>query len=247
MAEHLTPVRRQIVVPVAPSVAFEAFTDDTGEWWPVARHSVHGEGSTVSFVNGQLVEVSPDGPSVWGTVLDWDPPRRFRMTWHAGTDPADATEVCVRFDEVGSHTLVTLEHTGWERRADAFAARSGYAGGWVGVLDAFSTRAAASAVGATDDDPVWLALSHTPGPDVPDDVFADPRLRDHFAFVSTLKIEGVLVGAGPMEGQKGQGMTIVRTTPDAVASYVHRAQTDDRAVTAGLFDVDIAVWNVQLS
>jgi uncharacterized protein YndB with AHSA1/START domain len=104
MAEHLTPVRRQIVVPVAQPVAFEAFTDDIGAWWPMARHSVYGEESTVSFVNGQLVEVSPERPSVWGTVLDWDPPRRFRMTWHAGTDPANATEICVRFDEVGSHS-----------------------------------------------------------------------------------------------------------------------------------------------
>jgi uncharacterized protein YndB with AHSA1/START domain len=249
MAEHLTPVRRQIVVPTGPAVAFDAFTADIAAWWPLDGFSVFGAKNTVAFVDGELVETSPDGRSVWGSVLEWAPPRRLRITWHPGTDPGRATEVAVRFDEIGdgSRTLVTLEHTGWERLADPFGTRGEYAGGWRTVLGRFGERWPAD--DPSDHGDVWLALSHTPGPDAPadKDVFSDPRLREHFSFVSGLLADGVLVAAGPIEGRTGHGMTVVRVAAAEAADLVRRAQNDDQSVAGGLLDVDIAVWAVALA
>ena len=97
----LPPIRRQVVVPAAADVAFAAFTSEIGSWWPVgAGHSVYGDWSTgtVAFRDGQLVESGPSGATaVWGTVLDWEPPHRIRLTWHPGSDPAKASEVEVTF------------------------------------------------------------------------------------------------------------------------------------------------------
>ncbi|HEY1487912.1 MAG TPA: SRPBCC domain-containing protein, partial [Micromonosporaceae bacterium] len=237
MAE-LPPVRRQIVVPVAPEVAFAAFTADIGAWWPLASHSVHGAKSSVAFIDGDLVEESPDGREVWGSVLEWTPPQRLRMTWHAGSTVDRATEVSVRFDEAGTGTLVTLEHSGWERLADPTGSRSSYATGWIAVLHGFESYGGAPEA-PVGDEAIWLALSHTPGVDAPadGDVLADPRIRQHFGFVSELQREGVLVGAGPIEGRTGHGMTVIRTTPDRVADDVRRAQDDDPSVAGGLLQV----------
>jgi uncharacterized protein YndB with AHSA1/START domain len=261
MAEHLTPVRRQIVVPVTPDVAFTAFTRDVGAWWPTGTHSVYRDRSAVAFDEGQLVEESPAGRSVWGSVLDWTPGQRLRMTWHAGGDPATATEVSVRFDGIGdgSRTLVTLEHIGWERLRAPFEARGEYAIGWVEVLDGFVTyltapdpdraRHIAGKADNSDGDEIWLALTYTPGPDAPADrdVFTDPRLRGHFEFLSGLRDGGVLVAAGPVEGRVGQGMTVIRVPAGAVSGHVQRVQFDDRSVVSGLLDVDVAIWSVKLA
>lgn len=91
-----TPVRREVVVPVGAERAFELFTDQIGAWWPIGeRYSVFGAGATVSFRDGALIEVAPDGrEAVWGEVLDWQPPNRLRITWHPGRD-ATAAKVVV--------------------------------------------------------------------------------------------------------------------------------------------------------
>ncbi len=247
---RIPPVRRQIVVLTPPAVAFEAFTAHIGAWWPLVSHSVHGAQSTVDFVSGVLVEDSPDGRSVWGSVVEWVPPHRFRMTWHPGVDVSEATDVCVRFDEVGdgSQTLVTLEHSNWERRATPLATRNGYVSGWLVPLGCYESYANAVEPAPTDASEVWLALSHAPGADAPADrdVYAHPRFRDHFGFVSELHDEGVLVGAGPLEGHAGHGMTVIRTTAVRTADYVRRAQ-EDPSVATGLLQVDISVWAVRLS
>ncbi|HEY7175122.1 MAG TPA: SRPBCC domain-containing protein [Micromonosporaceae bacterium] len=184
MTDRVPPVRRQLVVLVSPD-AFDAFTRDIGVWWPLQK-SVYGEGSSVSFAGGRLVEEPSDRSAVWGTVLDWSPPDGFRMTWHPGyPDETVATEVDVRFVAVGdgTRTLVTLVHTGWERLAEPAKAREEYRGGWVAVLGGFESHFDKLAEQAGDEDKpdaIWLALSHTPGGDAPADgnVFADVRLRD---------------------------------------------------------------------
>src|SRR5437773_8006644 len=87
----LPPIRRQVVVPTGADVAFEVFTADIGRWGPVgAGFSVYGDwsaapGGTVAFRDGKVVESGPEGAeAVWGSVLDWEPPRRIRLTWHPG-------------------------------------------------------------------------------------------------------------------------------------------------------------------
>ena len=250
----LPPVRRQIVVPTDPDHAFRLWTDELSLWWPFDGHSVFGSDATVGFVDGRLVERSDGGAtSVWGTVLEWEPGRLLRLTWHPGTEPALATEVSVRFEPVevadaaGPHTLVSLEHRGWERRPDAAAARADYDHGWPTVLSCFGAEAGA-------DDRVWLLLAHSAGPAAPTDapLMASPDFGEHLAFLGRLADEGVLVAAGPLLGADGalgdtSGMTIIRVPLADEAEYRRRAEEDDRSVVRGLLQVTVARWAVGLS
>lgn len=141
------PIEVTVEVAVEPAAAFELFTSRLDQWWPVATHSVGGLPRVVSvraepgpegaMVGGTVTEHWDDGgSSVWGTILDWDPPAGFTMTWHPGSDPATATEVSVSFTAVGPRrSQVRLVHRRWERLGErAIARRDGYATGWVTVL-----------------------------------------------------------------------------------------------------------------
>ena len=135
----LAPVRRQILVNTTPLRAFEVWTAQLASWWPFASHSVYGEGSTATFIDGRLIESGPDGSTCsWGTVSTWQPGERLEMTWHPGHDEDVATTVDVRFEPApNDQTLVTLTHTGWENRADATSARDDYSTGWPVVMGRF--------------------------------------------------------------------------------------------------------------
>jgi uncharacterized protein YndB with AHSA1/START domain/uncharacterized protein YciI len=240
----MTPLRRQVVVPAGPQVAFDVFTQRIGTWWPVEKFSVHGAGSTAAFRDGRLVETGPDGAeAVWGEVLDWEPPRRLRLTWHPGST-ADRGEIEVSFAPVTEAlTLVTVEHRGWERYVDPAAARDEYGHGWPGVLDGY---AAAVPVSAAGPEPVVLVLSHTPAPGV-GNPFAHPGFAGHGVFLKQLAARGVLVGAGPFAGS-GEGMTIVRLEdPGEVAELVRAAFQDDAAVAGGVLEARVRPWVVVMS
>jgi uncharacterized protein YndB with AHSA1/START domain len=265
MTDRIPPVRRQVVVPVPPDVAFAAWTTEIGAWWPLGKdHSVYADDSTVRFVDGRLVEQSPEGTAVWGSVVEWAPPDLLRITWHPGRDATDHTDVTVRFAAVGdgTRTLVTLEHSGWERLADPIAARDMYANGWITVIGFYTAHAADAAdaspsanaalpvnTGGRDDDAVWLALSHTPSVAAPADgnVFEHPLFGQHARFVMGLQAAGLLVGAGPIPGRPGHGMTIIRVPAPEVADYVRAAHDDDPSVVGGLLQVGVDVWNVRMT
>jgi uncharacterized protein YndB with AHSA1/START domain len=146
------PVRKTVTVPASPQRAFELFTAGIGEWWPLATHSVGQDQATGvvfgSGVGGTIVESLADGTtSVWGTVTRWEPPHLVACTWHAGTPVAEASSVEVTFTPGGpGETIVQLVHSGWERRPDAAAARSGYDAGWEPVLASYARLAASSAL-----------------------------------------------------------------------------------------------------
>ena len=251
----LPPIRRQIVVPTDPVDAFRLWTDDLATWWPFDGHSVFGTGGSVAFADGLLVETSADGErSSWGEVLDWVPGEALRMTWHPGQPDAPAersTEVAISFtaidhaDVPGPHTLVSLEHRGWERRPDAATARREYEGGWVGVVARFAEAAA-------DKDEVWLVLTHTPGPNGPTEgSFREhPDFREHVAFLQRLHARGVLVGAGPITGVDeppgAVGQAILRVPAAEVDAYLELARTDDQSVVRGFFTVEPKRWLVAL-
>jgi uncharacterized protein YndB with AHSA1/START domain/uncharacterized protein YciI len=249
---HVPPVRRQVVVPAGAEVAFAVFTDEIGAWWPVELgHSVYGAGAAVHVRAGQVVETSSDGQdeSVWGTILDWDPPRRLRMTWHPGRGPEVVTEVEVRFEPVaGDQTLVTLEHRGWERLADPLRARRGYNEGWPTVLDRYVGLVPEG--GREGADEAWLVLAHTPGAALAEggSVFAHPDFDAHLAFLRRLVDEGVLVAAGPVDPERGEGMAVVRLKdPAGVAELTRRAQDEDLSVARELLTVRVRPWGVALA
>jgi uncharacterized protein YndB with AHSA1/START domain/uncharacterized protein YciI len=250
----LLPIRRQVVVPGTAAAAFEVFTGEIGLWWPLADKSVYHDATAVSFRDGRLVERGPDGSeAVWGTVLDWDPPQRLRMTWHPASDPARASEVEVRFAAVtDTQTLVTVEHRGWERFADPAAARAEYNLGWPPVVERYASRMRAgtpAAPGTSADGPVWLALMHTAGPELPPglSVFARADFAEHVAFLRRLDGRGVLVAAGSLDGE-ANGMTVLRVPdPADVATYARLAQDDDQSVVRGLLQVRVRPWRVALA
>ncbi len=137
------PVLRAAQVRCSPEAAFAAFTERMGAWWPLTTHSVFGDrAGDVAFAGGRLVERSVDGAeAVWGSVLSWEPPHRFVVSWHPGAAPEDASEVEVRFLPDGDATRVEVEHRGWERFGDsAMMRRRGYVGpgAWGHVLDHYA-------------------------------------------------------------------------------------------------------------
>jgi len=142
----IQPVHKTLVVRCARERAFEVFTREIGSWWPLGSHSIGGDAITeVVFeerVGGRIFERHQDGgEGEWGRVLAWDPPGRFAMTWYPGGDPADATELEVRFAADGDGTRVDLEHRGWEiLAARARDARAGYDTGWDEVLAYYTRR-----------------------------------------------------------------------------------------------------------
>jgi hypothetical protein len=141
----IAPVRKSVVVGVEPESAFTFFTGRMDAWWPFAGHSLFVErAKTVEFEpreGGGVWEVSHDGERAsWGRLLEWDPPRRFRMTWHPGRAIETAQELEVRFVPVAGGTRVEIEHRGWERLAQrATETRDGYDQGWGAVLASFAT------------------------------------------------------------------------------------------------------------
>ncbi len=144
MRSAVEAIHKTLVVNCDPERAFQVFTREIGSWWPLAMHSI-GEDkvSEVVFeerVGGRIFERHSDGgEGEWGRVVEWDPPRRFVMSWYPGGEPADATELEVRFSAEGESTRLDLEHRGWERFGDQAAERrSGYDSGWGSVLPYFT-------------------------------------------------------------------------------------------------------------
>ena len=145
-SQPIAPVVRAAEVARPPAEAFAVFTQEIGSWWPLPTHGMFGERSGgLFFRDGRLVEVGVDGAEVtWGEVREWDPPRRFVMSWHPGREAGDASEVEVAFEPSGTGTRVVVEHRGWAAfGAEAMRRRHGYVGpnAWGYVLDHFADLA----------------------------------------------------------------------------------------------------------
>jgi hypothetical protein len=141
IAPYLAPLVKSITVRRPPAEAFEIFTAKLASWWPFDRFSIHqAETATCVIeprVGGRIFETARSGAeATWGSVLAWEPPGRFVMTWHPGREADTAQEVEVRFVAVPEGTRVELEHRGWAKLgADAEKTRGSYEGGWAYVFD----------------------------------------------------------------------------------------------------------------
>jgi uncharacterized protein YciI len=245
------PVRREIVVEADQATAFEVFTARLGQWWPLAGFSVYGEGGTVSFDDGQIVERAADGRSaVWGTVTRWEPPAAVSFSWHPGRSAERTSHVEVTFTAVADQTRVTLVHQGWDAYDDPAAARAEYDQGWPTVLDHY--RGALAGDGAareTAAGETWVALLHRPGPAAPTagTLFEDPRFAEHVAFLNRMAAAGYLVAAGPLTDRTGEGMTVLRL-PGAgrLEAATRLATEDDTSVAGGFLDVTVRPWQVMM-
>ncbi len=117
------PVVKSIVVRLTPEQAFELFTAGLSRWWPLKTHSCAGvDALRVDIeprVGGQVLEQARNGSqAAWGTVLVWDPPRRFAMTWHPAGDPAEATRLEVSFAAEGPTSCPSKWFTPVGKRGD---------------------------------------------------------------------------------------------------------------------------------
>lgn len=149
------PIRRTVILPGAPSPAFDLFTSGMGTWWPLDAYSrvvneLDGRGLRADWLEfqprlgGSILEHVSDGSVLrWGDVIVWDPPNRVVISWQPHSLPEPPTELEVAFSARGGDTLVELEHRGWDRLSDGFRAAMYeiYVRGWVTTLDLYVAAA----------------------------------------------------------------------------------------------------------
>ena len=246
-ATTIPPLRREVMVSASPDTAFALFTAHIDRWWPLARHSVFGNDAMVAFEGDAIVERLGDESSVWAEVTGWDPPGSLSLSWHPGGDASRSTDLTITFEGLDEGALVRLVHSGWERTESPAEAAAEYGQGWSGVLAVYA--ASASATTADVETGSWFALVHTPGPALPDgeSIFDHPSFAEHFAFLERLHERGLLVAAGPVDPERGEGMAILRVLPEhGDVDVAELALTDDPCVAGGFLQAEVRPWSVRL-
>ena len=150
ISESVVPaVEKSVTVGLPVEEAFRLFTSKIHTWWPLATHSI-GEENAESCVmeekeGGRFYEILKDGSQKeWGTVLVWEPPRRFITSWHPGRESSTAQELEVIFTAEGQGTRLDLSHRNWELLGvDAEETRNNYVRGWEYVLGLYIEEAGA--------------------------------------------------------------------------------------------------------
>jgi uncharacterized protein YndB with AHSA1/START domain len=158
MTEQATTeaVRHGVTVPIAREQAFRLFTEEIGSWWPSEGYKISEGPITEVFEprqGGRWYELAEDGSQCTvGTILEWDPPNRFLMTWQLTPDWAleddldRATKIEVVFEEAQEGgTRVSLEHRGFEAYGESGAKMRGEVGGkagWPALMELYAERAA---------------------------------------------------------------------------------------------------------
>jgi len=141
--EMIEPIVKTLTLPVTAERAFSLFTTGIASWWPVATHSLSASAGALPIAveidgrrGGQIVETLHDGRrEPWGTITEWQPGRRFSMTWHVGRPPESASQVTVTFESLSTGCKVTLVHDNWQNLGDQGPhLRENYQTGWDGVL-----------------------------------------------------------------------------------------------------------------
>lgn len=171
-------VRKSVIVPVPPAEAFSVFAERPLEWFPPEHVFVADRQELViePRVGGRYYERGRDGEeAVWGTILEWSPPRRITMTWRVGAgwrpvfDDDVASRIVVDFRPAGSGTEVSLTHTELHRHGEVadriLAALDGPSPG--PTLERYAQVVARHRSAASDDDYARLfrrqGFVHVPG------------------------------------------------------------------------------------
>jgi uncharacterized protein YndB with AHSA1/START domain len=149
------PIRATVTVRSDPARAFELFTAQMGDWWPLESYSR----AINEFVNenlgvselvfearlgGSILERMTDGRVLpWAEVVAWQPPQRVVLAWRPHSLPEPPTELEVTFAAREDGTAVQVDHRGWEQLSEEF--RAGlyemYERGWPFTLDRFVAEA----------------------------------------------------------------------------------------------------------
>jgi uncharacterized protein YndB with AHSA1/START domain len=147
----IPPIVKTVIVECSLATAFDVFTAQIGQWYPLEHFSIKPaiDCRIEPHLGGRIYEIADDGQeSLWGYVLEWNPPHRLAISWQARVSADEAQRVEISFRELDdTYTEVKLIHSGWENvKVDARAWRDKYDGGWVEILErrykAFADRAA---------------------------------------------------------------------------------------------------------
>ena len=147
--KETAPVRQSVLVDCPIDLAFELFTEQVAEWWPLAAHSVSGDHAADCVIEpwagGRVYERTRSGDEHdWGTVKTWDPPKRFSLTWNPDGCGNDQT-VDINFSVEADGTRVTLIHAGWAGAGvQVCAQHTNAAEQWIIVLECFARSARAA-------------------------------------------------------------------------------------------------------
>lgn len=237
-------ISHQVLLGCVPDTARRAWTEQLGDWWPVATHSVLGEAALVEVADGLITESLPGGPSgEWGRISE-DTDGELHVSWRAGVGPSEATWFWLSFvpTPLPDTCLVRLVHGGWERRAPQM--RQQYRDGWPVVLAALAEHAGAP----SSDGELWLLVTHTPGPafdsidlERPDGHTGAP------AFLERLDRPGLVVAAGPLSDAPEVAVSALRCGSFAeAAAAVQAAHLEDETVLSELRQVRVRPWHVVL-
>jgi uncharacterized protein YndB with AHSA1/START domain len=145
-------VRREVVVGVPIDQAFHQFTERFGDFKPREHNLLQVPIAETVFeprVGGHILDRGTDGSECrWARILAYEPPTRVVFSWDIGptwqleTDPANASEVEVRwFAEAPDRTRVELEHRHLDRHGPGWeAVRDGVAddAGWTLYLERYA-------------------------------------------------------------------------------------------------------------
>ena len=121
-------VAKSVTVEATIEQAFAIFAERPIEWWPES-HVFVTDRQAITIeprVGGRYYERGADGEEIaWGTITEWDPPKRLVMTWRVGpywqpiTDDEKASFIKVDFEVVGpTTTKVTLTHADLHRHGE---------------------------------------------------------------------------------------------------------------------------------
>ena len=147
-----TTVIKSVVVKAPLEEAFRVFTERFGDFKPREHNLLRVPIAETVFeprVGGHILDRGTDGSECrWARILSYEPPSRVVFSWDIGptwqleTDPANASEVEVRwFAEAPDRTRVELEHRHLDRHGPGWeAVRDGIAddAGWTLYLDRYA-------------------------------------------------------------------------------------------------------------
>jgi hypothetical protein len=134
--DEATVVRRHVVVNAPIASAFGAFTERFGDFKPPEHNLLGAPIAETVFeprVGGNIYDRASDGSECrWARILADAPTERVEFSrdispqWQIETDPANTSEVEVRFSaEAPDRTRLELEHRNLDRHGP----------GWEGVRD----------------------------------------------------------------------------------------------------------------
>ena len=144
MTQTAAAVVRKTIVEAPLEKAFAVFTERFGDIKPSEHNLLSAPIAETVFeqrVGGNIYDRASDGSECrWARVLAFEPPHRVVFSWDIGptwqleSDPANASEVEVRFVAEGpTRTRIELEHRhldrhgpGWESVAEGVGTDQGW-------------------------------------------------------------------------------------------------------------------------